>query len=480
MAAKSPRIAWNGLSIRVRLTMGYAATLSLLLCVYAALVFAVIHKRFGAEIDHRLDQEVEVAERTLVKDAAGSLVWRPLPEGADGYQTLANVLWVDVHRPDGGLIKLFLGGYARGREPERLPFARRPSGFFSAQLPSGVALRVLQREVEVDGQRAIIRAAFEERQIEHELAPLLWVLALGLPLAVCAAAMGGYWLAGRALAPVARITEEARAITADRLHARLPVLNAKDELGRLATTFNEAFCRLENSFEQLRRFTADASHELRTPLAVMRSVGEVALRDPHGGASYPDAIGAMLEEVDRLTQLVQNLLTLARADSGRIVLARESFSLGELAEEAVSHLGVLAEEKEQQVDVAVAPVTVVGDRAVLRQAVLNLLDNAIKYSPPAGWIRISVQERADRAVLEVADSGPGIPAEHHDKVFDRFYRIDASRSRAEGGFGLGLAIARWAVEANGGRLEVGGHPGGGSVFRITLPSVAVQRAFSAT
>lgn len=469
---QTPSSCWRALSIRTRLSIGYAATLSLLLLVYAAFVYVTVRERFGVEIDHRLDQEVEIAERSLAKDASGNLVWRPSQDTTDSYQTLANVLWVDVHRLDGTPIHLFLGGHARGMTPEPLPYAQRSSGFFSTKLSSGMPLRVLQREVVADGLHAVIRAAFPEDQLKRELVSLLWVLGLGLPLAVGAAGVAGYWLAGRALSPVARMAEEARAITAERLDARLPVINANDELGRLATTFNDLFSRLERSFEQLRRFTSDASHELRTPLTVIRSVGEVALRERHDEAAYRDIIGAMLEESDRLTQLVQNLLTLARADSGRIALNQEPFDLAELATEVVDHLRVLAEEKGQRIDVAIAtPLAVRGDPLVLRQAVVNVLDNAIKYSPTDGTIRVNANQRGDSdAMLEIADCGPGIAAEYRDKVFDRFYRVDAARSRETGGFGLGLAIARWAVMANGGRLEVDSRPGEGSVFRIVLPA----------
>ena len=184
----------------------------------------------------------------------------------------------------------------------------------------------------------------------------------------------------------------------------------------------------------------------------------------------------MLEESDRLTQLVQSLLMLARADSGRIVLGREAFDLGRLTWDAVNHLRVLAEEKGQQIEVAVSSLMVLGDPAVLRQAVVNILDNAIKYSPVDKTIRVIAEKRGDEVVLEIADSGPGIAVEHREKIFDRFYRVDPARSRETGGFGLGLAIARWAVVVNGGRLEVDNRPGGGSIFRIALPSEMVAKA----
>ena len=208
---------------------------------------------------------------------------------------------------------------------------------------------------------------------------------LGLPLGVAIAGLGGYSLARRALAPVERMTERARLITAERLSDRLPVDHPDDELGRLATVFNETLGRLEASFEQMRRFTADVSHELRTPLTAIRSVGEVGLREPRDGRDYRAIIGSMLEEVDRLSGLVDRLLTLSRAESGQAKLSVEVVDLNELAEDVVSYLGVLAEEKGQSLTVeAVGAPRGLGDRLVLRQSLINLVDNAIKYTPSGG------------------------------------------------------------------------------------------------
>jgi signal transduction histidine kinase len=324
VSVRLPIAAWRRLGLRTRLSVGYAASLSLLLFVYAALVYAVAYERLSIEVDHRLDQEVEIAERSLVADASGLLVWRPAAASAD-FETLPNMLWIDVHRADASLLHRSLGGYARGGRVEPLAFQARPSGFFAVEMPNGTRLRVLQRSLSVDGQAVTVRVAYAEEQIRRDLASFLLILAVGLPLAVIAASLAGYWLAGHALAPVARMTEEARAITADHLDARLPVPTAMDELGQLATTFNDLFARLERSFEQMRRFTADASHELRTPLTVIRSVGEVGLREPHTEAEYRDTIGTMLEEVERLTLLTTTLLELTRAEGGRVSLKREPF-----------------------------------------------------------------------------------------------------------------------------------------------------------
>jgi heavy metal sensor kinase len=315
----------------------------------------------------------------------------------------------------------------------------------------------------------VIRVARSEAQLRHELNELLLVLGFGFPVAVGVAGVGGYALARRALAPVSQMADQARTITAERLGEQLPVVNPEDELGRLAMVFNETFARLERSFEQLRRFTSDASHELRTPLTAIRSVGEVGLREHRDERAYREIIGSMLEEADRLGRLVDSLLTLSRADVGQVKLTLEHVDLAELARDVVTHLGVLAEEKRQSILVeTTAPVYATVDRLVLRQAVINLLDNAIKYSPEGGRVRVIVRDQSQGPTLEVIDVGPGIEVEHQEHIFDRFYRVDKARSRELGGTGLGLAIARWAVEAHGGRIELESADGQGSLFRIRL------------
>jgi heavy metal sensor kinase len=308
-----------------------------------------------------------------------------------------------------------------------------------------------------------------EKRLQQQLREIVVVLVLGLPLIVALAGVGGYVLARRALAPIDHLAAEARRITAERLHQRLSVPNEKDEIGRLAAVINDTFARLDSSFGQLRRFTADASHELRTPLAVIRGIGEMGLRETRTPSEYKDAIGSMLEEVDRLTRLVDTLLRLSRGDAGTVHLSREILDLGDLARDVAASLGILAEERQQRLEVAAdANVLVSVDRLVLRDAITNVVDNAIKYSPSGSTIAMLIEADAAEATLSVTDEGPGIPAEHRERIFDRFYRIDEARSRGSGGAGLGLAIAKWAVEANGGRMSLASS-GSGSVFRITLP-----------
>src|SRR5215813_3682917 len=439
---------WRRRSIRVRLTLWYAMALSAVLALYAGGVFAFLRHTLSADLDRGLYDDRELAEQMLERTPVGAVGWRAEPEDDDDEAVEGR--WLEVRSLEGTLL------YAR------------PSAF-----PADVRARRLSAPYTVDDLPVVITVARSEEPLRRELRELLVIMGAGLPLAVAIAGMGGYFLARRALAPLGRMADRAGTITAERLGERLPVENPEDELGQLAAVFNDAFARLERSFEQLRRFTADASHELRTPLTAMRSVGEVGLRQHREGVAYREIIGSMLEETDRLGRLVEGLLTLSRADGGNVPLKRETVDLAELARDVALHLGVLAEEKHQSLRVeASGPVATSVDRLVVRQALINLVDNAIKYSPEGGRVRIVVRNGGPGPTIEVVDSGPGVPPEHRDRVFDRFYRIDKARSRDLGGAGLGLSIARWAVEAHGGRIDLESAEGRGATFRITLTRAA--------
>jgi heavy metal sensor kinase len=320
-----------------------------------------------------------------------------------------------------------------------------------------------------------VTVAINQRMAHESLRTLAWTLVVILPVAIVLAAFEGHRLAKRALAPVNAITGKARQITAARLEERLPVANPDDEFGQLAIVFNEVLGRLQESFERLKRFTSDASHEMRTPLTAMRSVGEVALHDHLQPGQYREVIGSMLEEGDRLTRLLESLLTLARADQSQARLPQKTFDASALAREAGELMRSLTEEREQTLTIeAEAPLMIEAEPELLRQALVNLLDNAIKYTPAGGIIRLGTcLAPSDEVIIEVSDTGPGIASEHQSKVFDRFYRIDKARARETGGVGLGLALARSAVEMNGGRIELESEPGKGSTFRVVLPGLVV-------
>ncbi|MBI4613477.1 MAG: heavy metal sensor histidine kinase [Planctomycetes bacterium] len=464
-------------SVRVRLTLWYAGALAAILILYAAGVYLFLRQNLYTELDRQLHDDFEVAEEILERDANGAIRRRVHRDGHEENEEQP-LRGLEVWSRDVRLL------YREGPEDLRLPRPDLPGAggveVGTVASLSGVRMRIRGAPYAVGGEAVLIRVARSEARLRHELDEFLAGMALGLPLAVVLACAGGYLLAARALAPVGRMATRARTITAERLAERLPVDNPDDELGQLGTVFNETLARLERSFETLRRFTADAAHELRTPLTALKSVGEVGLRDSENEAAWREVIGSMLEEADRLARLVDTLLVLTRADSKKVEVHSERLDLLSFARELVALLEVLADEKGQSIAVEGGErVVAFADPLVLRRAVINVIDNAIKYSPRDSRIRVVVSRREAEALLEVIDHGPGIPEEHRDRIFERFYRVDKARSRETGGVGLGLAIARWAVEANGGRIEVESQVGEGSRFRIRLP-VAQRKIASET
>ena len=370
-----------------------------------------------------------------------------------------------------------LGGLALGGPP--LPQESSVRHFAARiRLADGTHVLAVSHFHPVQGRRVLIRIAYSTEPLRRRLIELLVVLMLVLPLALIAAGFAGYRVAGKALNPLAAMADLTDQITATRLSSRVPVENPNDEFGRMARVLNGLLERLEESFQKLQRFTSDVSHELRTPLTSMRSVGEVGLEQSHSDAEYRDIVGSMLEEVGKLTSMIDTLLTIAHADSGSIQLNRVVFPIMELVEESVGVVGVLAEEKKQTIFVAGdSALCVSADRGFLRMAIINLLDNAVKYSPVGSAIRIllepSTEERCVKLVI--SDEGPGIPISEASRVFDRFYRLDEGRTREEGGAGLGLAIAKWSVAAHGGEILLTSEPGRGSTFTIRLPLVRLPR-----
>ena len=455
---------WSTASIRVRLTALYTVVLVLMLVMYATATFVAVRHEFFEQLDEQLHDDFETAEGFLALTPEGRIVWSgDRHRDPDNDEDRGNDVW----SANGEQI------YRSAASATLAPVA--PTGTTAQQryesiVGNGQRRRALTGSASVGGRAVVVRVSRSEERLRRQLWEVLIVLVFGLPLVVVLAGVGGYVLARRALTPIGHLASEARRITADRLHERVSVPNQHDEIGRLAAVINETFARLEASFQQLRRFTADASHELRTPLSVIRGIGEMGLGKTRTPAEYKEAMGSMLEEVDRLTNLVDTLLRLSHGDAGTVRLSLDALELGQLTRDVVSSLGILAEERHQRVTVEVAQrVSVIADRLVLREAITNVIDNAIKYSPQASTIDIRIRADGDQAVLTVADQGPGIAAEHRGRIFDRFFRLDEARSRDSGGTGLGLAIAKWAVEVNGGHIAVGNSANGGSVFRIVLP-----------
>jgi len=451
-------------SIRLRLTGWYTVVLFLMLLVYATATFLAVRHEFLEQLDDQLHDDFETAEGVLAAAPGGRIALSgDRHHDPDDDHDRGSDVWTANGDP------IDRSGAAGALPPVAFAAATAEPRYESLTVDAH-RWRTLTGRTLAGGRSVVLRVSRSEERLRAQLSEILVVLVLGLPLVVALAGAGGYVLARRALTPIDHLATEARRITADRLHDRLSVPNPHDEIGRLAAVINDTFARLESSFDQLRRFTADASHELRTPLAVIRGIGEMELKDTRTAAEYKDAIGSMLEEVDRLTSLVDTLLRLSHGDAGTIRLSRESVDVGRLVRDMASSLALLAEERNQQLTVEGGDgVLVTADRLVLREAITNVIDNAIKYSPKASDILVRVRQQSGRAIVEVVDHGPGIAPEHRERIFDRFFRVDEARTRESGGTGLGLAIAKWAVHVNGGAISVEDAPAGGSVFRIVLP-----------
>jgi heavy metal sensor kinase len=347
--------------------------------------------------------------------------------------------------------------------------------------------RVLQAEVGGSTISIVTLQSLEgERLLLEDIREtLFWVI----PITLVIASAGGYFLARKSLAPVVGMSEKAALIGAQNLHERLPVLNPRDELGYLASTFNGLLERLDRSFEQQRRFMADASHELRSPVAIIRGEAEVALSQPRAPEEYRESLAIALDEARRLSQIVDDLFTLARADAGEYPLRPRDFYLEELAGDCVRAARSMA--AASGITLSYEPdgeMPIHADEALVRRLTMNLLDNAIKYTPEGGKISVACARAAGEYSLSVRDTGPGIPAEAREKIFERFFRLDPARTHsgrdnsvaakpgpdkaapAASGAGLGLAIARWIAEAHHGRLTLARSDASGSVFVAFLPA----------
>lgn len=298
---------------------------------------------------------------------------------------------------------------------------------------------------------------------------MLLALTVGGVVATLIFVLLGYFLAGLALEPVRETVELARRLASQPWGKQIAVTNPLDEIGELESFLNELLRRLEGSFVELDRLAADVSHELRTPLTAMRSVGEVALREQNPAILY-NAVGSMLEEIRRMNQLIDRLLLLTRGDSDKWPVRPKPGLVRNVLMEVSETLGMVAEEKHQRLQIDCADtLRAIFDAALLRLALMNLAQNAIRYSPAGRPIYLRALAAGQTVLVEVADEGPGIAREHQQKIFQRFYRVDDARSRAEGGVGLGLAIVKWAIERTGGTVELESEVGRGSVFRVRLP-----------
>lgn len=316
----------------------------------------------------------------------------------------------------------------------------------------------------------IVQVATSLEEVEEALKALLLILWITVPSVLVFASLGGLFLANKALKPVDEITKTARMITSRSLDQRIKLKKTRDEIGRLAETFNDMISRLGRSFKQIRQFSADASHELRTPLTILKGEIEVGLRKRRRPEEYRKILDSNLDEVNHMTQIVDNLLFLSKADMGEIHLQKNRIDLTELVSEVGTQVQVIAMAKNIRLHISNdSGVAVIGDRFRLRELLLNLVDNGVKYTSEGGEMSISVERDNGRVKLCVLDNGIGIAPEDQPHIFDRFFRVDKARSREAGGSGLGLSICKWIAEAHGGEISVESGVGKGSLFTVTLP-----------
>ena len=465
-------------SVRARLTLYYVSALAAALIVVGGLIYVLLARALYNRIDDNLDTLVQttsnslhndLSEGQLPDDAARSTA----AELASRLQMLAiydeaGRLLADEQRDDD--LRIVLPPLETIPDDEILLNTVAEAGDRDDR--HRLALRRLT--ILPSGTRYIVVAGSSMEPTDEELEALREVLLYVVPIALGVAGLGGWFLAHRSLSPVVAMADRARRMGAEDLSARLPVANPGDELGRLASTFNELLGRLEASISQQRQFMADASHELRTPVTTARTAASVALQQPHRDEhEYRDAMLIVEQQTARLSRIVEDMFTLARADAGNYPVRRDAVYLDELMDEVVRAARVVASTKGIDIDLAIdsSPAALTGDEELIRRLVGNLLDNAIRHSPRGTTVRVELRATGHGYSVSVSDSGPGIPAESQPYIFERFYRVDRARSRAvaDGGAGLGLALARWVSRVHGGDLVLTRSSDSGCTFTAVLP-----------
>jgi heavy metal sensor kinase len=469
-------------SVRSRLTLWYVSILAGVLVLFSVGVYGWLSRVLHERLDTNLRALVEVAATSLRHDTAEGQgpqdAARSTVEELSGRQERLAIY-------DGAGV--LLARSQRGKKVDhRLPAAERlpttePTLYSVPEADDDDDWhRVAAQRVAIPprGTEYVVVAFQSLDPMHHELESVREILYSAVPLAAIAAGTGGWFLARKSLAPVVAMADKARRMGAGSLGGTLPVANPRDELGRLAAAFNELLARLNTAFVQQRQFMADASHELRTPLSAVRAAADVTLqRTSRSEAEYREALELVGDEARRLTRIVEDMFTLARADAGDQPLRRTRFDLGELLGDVARAGRLVAAPRGVRLEVAAAGESpFVGDEDLVRRMVVNLVDNAVKHSPPDGLVQLALAREDGRYRLTVCDEGAGIPPEARERVFERFYRVDEARSRGGAGepgvgAGLGLAIARWVADAHAGTLElVRSEEGAGTVFAATLPA----------
>ncbi|SFH59056.1 sensor histidine kinase [Planctomicrobium piriforme] len=455
------------LPIRVRLTLWHAASLAVLLGLFGAIVQHQMHRRLTSRIDYELGEELHELsiEVELAQNPSEMLTQLEARFGTHPSYEFR------VLRPDG--IPLFVSQGLKQLTPtETAPSTHGQRQFATFSRAGQGSLRTASESISTPAFGELVIQAyvptapvFEEL---HFLQRLLWTAGAGL---VCIALAGGYLLATRTLRPVDQMAETARRISGSQLEARIPVQNPHDELGRLATTLNAMLERLQSAVEQQKQFTSDAAHEFRTPTAVIRSVADLALRQDRDTEYYQEVLHSIREELDRITALSEQMLLLAQEDSDWNRTASEAVDIQQLLQQLTADLSPYCDEHQLSLTCDAQPhLLVLGDNDRLRRVLLNLIENAVKFSKPGGDIRLAAQRVGDQVTIRVSDTGTGIPQDQLSHVFKRFYRVDKSRNRSTGGAGLGLAICEAIIHRHAGSIQLSNRTGGGLEATISLPA----------
>ena len=459
-------------SIGARLSLWYAAALGIALLFFGGVVWWAAQHSLNHAIDDTLRDRVEGIRQFIEAHSS----WLALEEMQQEFREHS------VLGPGGDLFQVSdsAGSWLYRSDPlydENVPVyqvSELGSGLrFETLVIQGAPLRFLSQNIEVAGHAYAVQVAAPLHEVQEGLRDLIWILLATAPLVLALASLGGYWMSQRALAPVDAITLEAKAIGAHNLSQRLAVPKTGDELQRLSETLNEMIGRLDEAFQRITRFTADASHELRTPLALMRTTAELALRGQQPEQEYRESLEQILSELERTSHLVENLLLIARADSGGSQIRSSEIDLTQAVREACLQAAPLFQAKhiKFESDLPDRPIAVQGDAQALRRLFLILIDNAVKYTPSDRSVKVSAHETSNTAVVTVTDTGIGILPEDLPHIFERFYRVDKARSREQGGAGLGLSIGRWIVEAHGGRINIESEASRGTTVHVSLPTI---------
>lgn len=454
------------LSIGTRLTLWYLAIFALAQIIFGAGMWFSLSYHLYDLAEDSLENQIEDLKNFMQAQKKDASIAKLQEEVSETYLREHSGDYLELSADDDQLI--YRSSFLQSH-PVKMPAGEFDQPTFRSFWMTKRPFRFTVEKLAVNGHiyRAVTGVPMDDEvETLHLFRTYLFMFA---PLLFLVAAIGGYWLSRRALAPVDALVRTAHEISGINLDRRLPKLSTGDELQRLSDTLNEMLDRIEKAFLRVTQFTADASHELRTPISLIRTEAELALRRSRGEAEYKESLRAVLLEAERTTGVVEQLLALARADSGHETLHMERVNLSELMQDAKESWRQVAEIRGLHFSADIqADIFVVGDLTALRKVADLFLDNALKYTSPPGNVQLSLRKAGENAVLAVRDSGQGIAESEQARIFERFYRVDKARSREQGGAGLGLAIAKWIVTLHRGTISVKSELGAGSTFSVEL------------